>query len=156
MQVTLLTVSWRRVDWVGAILVTAGLTFIVFILSDGPTAPDGWKTGCRSPRVPVSRVALTSSPDIIALLIVGVLLLVLFVFWEHYLEKVHSSTRDECRRRWWTPPPLMPVSIWTRANGKLAVMLIIAFLEWCSFNSFTYWVQVRRPEPELLALCCRY
>ena len=94
-----------------------------------------------------------TSPDIIALLIVGVLLLVLFVFWERYLEKVHSSSRDECRRRWWTPPPLMPVSIWTRANGKLAVMLMIAFLEWCSFNSLTYWVQVRRLKPELRASC---
>ncbi|RPD55048.1 efflux transporter [Lentinus tigrinus ALCF2SS1-6] len=115
----------RRVDYVGALLVTAGLTFIIFILSDGPTAPDTWKTGY-----------------IIALLIVGVILLVLFVFWEHYLEKVHASNDDALRRRWWTPPPLMPVSIWTRANGKLAVMLMIAFLEWCSFNSFTYWVQL--------------
>ncbi|RPD69738.1 efflux transporter [Lentinus tigrinus ALCF2SS1-7] len=115
----------RRVDYVGALLVTAGLTFIIFILSDGPTAPDTWKTGY-----------------IIALLIVGVILLVLFVFWEHYLEKVHASTDDALRSRWWTPPPLMPVSIWTRANGKLAVMLMIAFLEWCSFNSFTYWVQL--------------
>ena len=116
-----------------------------------------------SPHTPFSATERTmtfdhaiSFPDIIALLIVGVLLLVLFVFWERYLEKVHSSSRDECRRRWWTPPPLMPVSIWTRANGKLAVMLMIAFLEWCSFNSFTYWVQVRRLEPELRASCCRY
>ena len=38
----------KRVDWLGAFLVTAGLTFIVFVLSDGPTAPDGWKTGCES------------------------------------------------------------------------------------------------------------
>ncbi len=37
----------------------------------------------------------------------------------------------------------MPVSIWTRSKGKLAVMLIVAFFEWCSFNSFTYWIQVR-------------
>ena len=44
--VLVLTLLCRRVDWLGALLVTAGLVFIVFILSDGPTAPDGWKTGC--------------------------------------------------------------------------------------------------------------
>jgi predicted MFS family arabinose efflux permease len=38
----------RRVDWLGAFLVTAGLVFIVFVLSDGETAPNGWKTGCKS------------------------------------------------------------------------------------------------------------
>ncbi len=32
----------RRVDWVGAALVTVGLIFIVFVLSDSPTASKGW------------------------------------------------------------------------------------------------------------------
>ncbi|TBU27562.1 efflux transporter [Dichomitus squalens] len=114
----------KRVDWLGAFLVTAGLVFIVFILSDGPIAPDGWKTGY-----------------IIALLIVGVLFLVLFVLWERHLERVHAQG-GEISQRWWTPPPLMPVSIWGRANGKLAVMLIIAFVEWCSFNTFVFWAQL--------------
>ncbi len=70
-------------------------------------------------------------------------LLVLFVFWEHFLEKLHTQ-HDVARERWWTPPPLMSVTIWTRAHGKLAVVLAIAFLEWCSFNSFAFWIQVRR------------
>ncbi|KAI0788395.1 hypothetical protein C8Q74DRAFT_1257729 [Fomes fomentarius] len=30
----------------------------------------------------------------------------------------------------------MDISIWTRSKGKLAVMLIVAFFEWCSFNSY--------------------
>ncbi|OJT07812.1 Drug resistance protein [Trametes pubescens] len=114
----------RRVDWLGAFLVTAGLTLIIFVLSDGSIAPNGWKTGY-----------------IIALLIVGVVLLVLFVFWEHFLEKLHTQ-HDAARERWWTPPPLMSVTIWTRAHGKLAVVLAIAFLEWCSFNSFAFWIQL--------------
>ena len=80
--------------------------------------------------------------DIIALLIVGVFLIVLFVLWEHYLERLHVQG-GPASQRWWTPPPLMPVSIWTRSNGKLAAMLIIAFVSWCSFNSFTFWLQVR-------------
>ncbi|KAI1786589.1 efflux transporter [Ganoderma leucocontextum] len=114
----------KRVDWLGAFLVTAGLTFIIFILSDGTVAPDGCKTGY-----------------IIALLIVGVLLLAVFVFWERHLEQIHDQG-GELSQRWWTPPPLMPVSIWGRANGKLAAMLAIAFVEWCSFNVFTFWVQL--------------
>ena len=70
-KVTLLTVSSRRVDWVGAILVTAGLTFIVFILSDGPSAPDGRKTGCRSLRVRISCVVLTPRQTIPVFLLIS-------------------------------------------------------------------------------------
>ncbi|CDO78203.1 hypothetical protein BN946_scf184701.g1 [Trametes cinnabarina] len=114
----------RRVDWLGAFLVTAGLTLIIFVLSDGSIAPDGWKTGY-----------------IIGLLIAGVVLLALFVLWEHYLEQLHAR-KDAPLDKWWTPPPLMSVTVWTRAQGKLAVVLAIAFLEWCSFNSFTFWVQL--------------
>lgn len=69
------------------------------------------------------------------------ILLTLFVFWEHFLEQLHAR-HDAATERWWTPPPIMSVTIWTRASGKLAVVLAIAFLEWCSFNSFTFWVQV--------------
>ncbi|PIL29314.1 MFS general substrate transporter [Ganoderma sinense ZZ0214-1] len=118
------TIPDKRVDWVGAILVTTGLVFVVFVLSDGSIAPDGWKTGY-----------------IIALLIVGVLFIALFVFWEWYLERVHARG-GEASQKWWTPPPLMPVSIWGRKNGKVAAVLVIAFVQWCSFSGFTFWVQL--------------
>ncbi|KAI8995706.1 efflux transporter [Trametes punicea] len=114
----------RRVDWLGAFLVTAGLTLIIFALSDGGIAPDGWKTGY-----------------IIALLIVGFFLVVIFVFWEHHLEQLHNR-HEASLEKWWTPSPLMSVTVWTRAQGKLAVVLAIAFLEWCSFQSFTFWIQL--------------
>ncbi|OSC97840.1 efflux transporter [Trametes coccinea BRFM310] len=114
----------RRVDWIGAFLVTAGLTFIIFVLSDGSVAPNGWKTGY-----------------IIALIILGVFLLALFVFWEHYLEQLRN--RDVAPpTKWWNPAPIMSVTVWTRANGKLAVVLGIAFVEWCSFQAFTFWIQL--------------
>ncbi|OJT07816.1 hypothetical protein TRAPUB_1299 [Trametes pubescens] len=112
----------RRVDWLGAFLGTSGLILIVFALSDGSVAPDGWKTGY-----------------VIAILIIGVLIFALFVVWERYLERVQNGSGTR-RRRWWTPPPLMNVSIWGRANGKLGVMLIIAFLQWCGFLSFSFWI----------------
>jgi formate/nitrite transporter FocA (FNT family) len=37
----------KRVDWIGATMITVGLVLIVFVLSDLPTAPDGWKTPCE-------------------------------------------------------------------------------------------------------------
>ena len=82
-----------------------------------------------------------ASLDIIALLVVGVFFLVLFIFWERHLERVHVKG-GEASQKWWTPPPLMPMSIWGRANGKVAAVLVIAFVEWCSFSGFTFWAQV--------------
>lgn len=56
----------KRVDWVGATLVTTGLVFVTFALSDAPAV--GW-----------------SSPLILSLLIIGVALIAAFLVWEHYL-----------------------------------------------------------------------
>lgn len=36
----------KRVDWLGAFLVTAGLVLIVFVLADGEVAPKQWATPC--------------------------------------------------------------------------------------------------------------
>lgn len=114
----------RRIDWPGAFLVTSGLVLICFVLSDSPTAPHGWKTNY-----------------IIALIIIGVLLLILFVLWQHYLERVHEHPEQAQSK--WTPPPLMEVSTWGRSHGRMAVILLIAFFEWCSFMSWIFWAQVR-------------
>jgi MFS family permease len=37
----------RRVDWIGAALITSGLVLFTFAIGDGETAPHGWKTGCE-------------------------------------------------------------------------------------------------------------
>ena len=36
----------KRIDWLGAFLVTAGLVLIVFVLSQGELAPKKWATPC--------------------------------------------------------------------------------------------------------------
>ncbi|KAJ6585583.1 major facilitator superfamily domain-containing protein [Mycena capillaripes] len=105
----------KRVDWIGAFLVTTGLVLLVFVLGQGSAATNGWKTGY-----------------IIALLIVGVLFLVMFLLWQYYLEK------NEATRR----PPLMKLSLWSRAKGKFAVMQAIAFFQWAGFLSWYFWAQV--------------
>ncbi|KAJ7621900.1 MFS general substrate transporter [Mycena polygramma] len=105
----------RRVDWLGAILVTVGLVLLVFVLGQGSLASNGWKTGY-----------------IIALLIVSILLLAVFLLWQHYLEKNEGTRR----------PPLMKLTLWSRAKGKFAVMQAIAFFQWAAFLSWYFWAQV--------------
>ncbi|KAG6866162.1 hypothetical protein C0991_008116 [Blastosporella zonata] len=129
----------RRVDWLGALLVTAGLVLIVFVLGQGEIAPQQWKT-----------------PYIIALLIVGVLLIVVFLFWQLHLERVQEQREEHFKLgddadaselsintlSWLSPPPLMKVSLWARAKGRFAVMMCIAFMTWCSFLSWNFWAQL--------------
>ncbi|THV00004.1 MFS general substrate transporter [Dendrothele bispora CBS 962.96] len=111
----------RRVDWIGAFLVTAGLVLIVFVLAQGEIAPRKWATSY-----------------IIALLVVGVLLLLSFVFWQYHLERIQNETPpSNCLP---SPPPLMCLSMWTRAQGRTAVVMIIALLNWAAFTGWLYWV----------------
>lgn len=37
----------KRVDWIGSLLITSGLVLIIFVLSDGGIAPQGWRTPCK-------------------------------------------------------------------------------------------------------------
>jgi hypothetical protein len=83
---------------------------------------------------------LTYCPDIIALLIVGLIFMGLFISWQYYLEKRLDDNTSVYSV--FKPPPLMRISLWTRANGRLAVIMIIGFTIWCGFVSWIYWVQV--------------
>ncbi|KAG2047019.1 MFS general substrate transporter [Suillus hirtellus] len=115
--------SAEAVDWIGVTLVTVGLVLILFVLGQGEVAPQGWKT-----------------PYIITLLIVGIIMVLLFLLWERHLEQ---SLDDPSRApSAWRPPPLMSLSLWTRAKGRMAVILVIAFLNWSGFMSWTFWVQL--------------
>lgn len=109
-----------RIDWVGAVLISAGLLLVVFVLSQGELAPEQWKTSY-----------------IVALLLLGVAFIVAFFLWQRYLGQncdMKSSTRY--------PPPLMRLSLWTRANGRVAATFIIVFLTWCALYSWLYWAQL--------------
>ena len=65
----------------------------------------------------------------------------LFLYWQHYLEKIHDN--PESPFSFFTPPPLLKPSIWTRANGRIAVMVMIGFTNWAAFVSWFFWAQVR-------------
>ncbi|KJA16450.1 hypothetical protein HYPSUDRAFT_147747 [Hypholoma sublateritium FD-334 SS-4] len=113
----------KRIDWIGAFLVTAGLVLVVFVLSQGELAPQKWGT-----------------PYIIVLLILGICLIGVFLYWQHYLETIQADVDSPYSI--WTPPPLMKFSIWTRANGRFGAMMAIAFTNWCAFLAWTFWVQL--------------
>ncbi|KAK0236923.1 efflux transporter [Armillaria nabsnona] len=113
----------KRVDWLGAFLVTAGLTLIIFVLSDGEVAPNKWATSY-----------------IIALLIVGVIVLGLFLLWQWYLERVQRNPNAPYSAL--TPPPIMKLSLWARGNGKFAAIMIIVMFTFCSFLGWNFWTQL--------------
>lgn len=114
----------RRVDWCGAALVTSGLVLLVFALGDGETAkPHQWRSGY-----------------IIALLILSFILLSAFVWWERVLEVERSGLKEG--EKGTRAPPLLKLSIFQRAHGKLAVMLCIAFFVWAGFSGWIFYAVV--------------
>ncbi|EEB93839.1 hypothetical protein MPER_07458, partial [Moniliophthora perniciosa FA553] len=116
----------RRIDWPGAAIVTVGLVLIVFVLGQGEVAPQQW-----------------ANPYIVGLLIAGVFLILLFVVWQHYLETVQDYGLRPRAGRWIpTLPPLMRLSLWSRADGKVAIVFCIALFNWCSFLAWSYWVMI--------------
>lgn len=116
----------RRVDWLGALLVTSGLVLITFSLGDGETAkPSQWSSGY-----------------IIALLILGVLLIGAFVAWEHYLGQDEEGRKDARKGR--RAQPLLHLGIFKRAHGRLAVMVTVAFFVWAGFSGWNFYAVVSR------------
>lgn len=113
----------RRIDWLGAFLITAGLVLIVFVLSDGEIAPNKWATSY-----------------IIALVVVGVLILGLFLIWQRYLERVQQDPNAPYSI--WTPPPMMKLSLWTKGNGKFAAIMLIVLFTFASFLAWNFWAQL--------------
>ncbi|TXT15777.1 hypothetical protein VHUM_00280 [Vanrija humicola] len=99
----------RRIDWIGAAVITVGLVLFQFSISDGESAPQGWKT-----------------PYIIVLLILSVFFIATFFFWENYVET--KTTR----------PPLMRLGLWTRSRGKLAATYAIGCITWIGFIPIFY------------------
>jgi hypothetical protein len=91
------------VDWPGGTVVTIALTLLMFALTEGNVV--GWET----PWVP-------------SLIVVAILLVALFAFWQWFLEK-------RTHRR-----PLMKITIWK--NYRFAAAMIIMLMFHASFNNY--------------------
>lgn len=94
----------KRIDYLGSFLSTAGLMLFVFALSEAEAAPEGWST-----------------PYIIAIIVVGVILIGLFITWEFYYSN-----------------PLMPMFIWKYPG--FAHVIVVVMLGWMDFQGvLTYY-----------------
>jgi MFS family permease len=100
------------VDWIGGALITIGLLALMFSLTEGNVV--GWST-----------------PWISVLIVVSLIIVGLFIFWQWYLEM--KTTRQ----------PLMKVSIWK--SKQFCAAMVIMFLFFSSFNNYlifaTYFFQ---------------
>ena len=111
------------IDLPGAFLVTVGLLCLMFALSEGNIV--GW-----------------SKPYIPVLIVLAVLLIIAFVFWQRYLERHENDTELNPRKRWFKQP-LMRTSIWQ--NPRFSAAQVIMLLFFAAFNNFlvyaTYFYQ---------------
>jgi hypothetical protein len=112
----------KRIDWVGAALITVGLVRVQFGISDAEGAPNGWKTWCKWDKISSAWSRLmVLLVDILFCLILGVILVAAFFFWE---KRVMTKT---------SRPPLMSLKLWTRSKGRLASVYFIGFTSWAGF-----------------------
>ncbi|KAF2168005.1 hypothetical protein M409DRAFT_53340 [Zasmidium cellare ATCC 36951] len=98
--------TWKRFDLVGTVLTVAGIGMFSAALSLGDTAPQGWTT-----------------PYVLALLIVGLLLIIGFICWE-------------CWCKW----PLMPMGIWK--DRDFTLVLSILSLGFVAFTPASFFVSL--------------
>ncbi|KAH8179893.1 major facilitator superfamily protein [Sarocladium implicatum] len=100
------------VDWIGAFLITAGLILLMFALTEGNVV--GWQT----PWVPV-------------LIVVSLLIVACFTFWQRYLE--HKTSRQ----------PMLKMSLFR--NLRFTTGLLIFMVFFAAYNNFmvfaTYYYQ---------------
>lgn len=110
--------SLRGFDWLGSVVAISGLTLIVFGLTDGPVA--SW------------------APYTYSLLIIGVLLLVIFVFIEKFLAE----------------NPIMPLEIWR--TKSFPILMVATVLGWSGYSAWQYhcslfWLRIKQASPLLTA-----
>ncbi|KAK6525591.1 hypothetical protein TWF281_010647 [Arthrobotrys megalospora] len=108
----------KQVDFVGALLVTAGFALFVFSLTSASKAASGW-----------------TSPEILSCLIIGLSLVFLFLGWQWYVGRQENKSGVQ---------PLMPLSIWTYPNlGLVMVIVTLGFINFTGVLMFwsTLWFQ---------------
>jgi len=94
-----------NVDWIGAFFFTSGLLLLLIALSEGVSI--GWDT-----------------PLVITVLIVSVLFLVIFIFWQHHLEQKAQPGQE----------PLMRISVFK--TGRFSGAMVIVSLFSAGFTNF--------------------
>ncbi|PSR74384.1 hypothetical protein PHLCEN_2v9892 [Hermanssonia centrifuga] len=107
-------------DWIGAILSTAGLGLLVCDLAESTTTPRGWAT-----------------PFVPSLFGISIILIMSFVAWEMRREAKGQSV-------------LLPMSMWTQPGTKMGPIILLVFFGWWGFNTLAYFVPLFYQEVLLL------
>nr|XP_018264134.1 uncharacterized protein I303_04014 [Kwoniella dejecticola CBS 10117]OBR86292.1 hypothetical protein I303_04014 [Kwoniella dejecticola CBS 10117] len=107
----------RRIDWIGAVLVTIGLSLLLFSITQAGLMEKGWTT-----------------PYIPPIFSASIILILIFGWWEYELENRPFRTNDI--------PPIVRLSIFTRHKGKISAILGIAFFDWMGVCGWVYLTSV--------------
>ena len=113
--------TFKMFDFLGAFLAIAGIALFTAALTLAGNASDGWKT-----------------PYVIALLVVGIVLLFAFVYWQSVFQY-----------------PLMPLSVWKDRNFTLLVTTLCLGFYGFSANGFwitLFWQRVQHASPLIVAV----
>lgn len=103
----------KRVDWFGGFLITAALCLFTFSITESGISKKGWRT-----------------PYIVALLVISIVLLFAFGFWERYIE-LHTSL-----------PPIVKMSMLSRNGFGLTKVCLTAFLPFIAIAGWIYLVSL--------------
>ncbi|KAI5475192.1 SPX and EXS domain containing protein [Pseudohyphozyma bogoriensis] len=116
----------NRVDWIGIVLSVLGFVMLIFSLSDAPSEPKGWAT-----------------PFIPPLLVLSILTLAAFFYWQIVLQRkgvAYLNEESHPPGSQAPPPPLLQPSIWTRPF--ISQILAITFCAWSGFNTSSYFANL--------------
>lgn len=108
--------TFKQFDFLGAFLAIAGIALFTASLTLAANAPEGWRT-----------------PYVIALLLVGLALILGFIYWQSIFEY-----------------PLMPLSVWKDRNFTLLVTTLCLGFYGFSANGFwitLFWQRVEHTSP---------
>ncbi|EMD34687.1 hypothetical protein CERSUDRAFT_116875 [Gelatoporia subvermispora B] len=111
----------KGLDWVGAVLSTAGFGLLTYDLAESTSTPHGWAT-----------------PFVPSLLGIAIMIIVSFVLWE---------IRCESRGR----PVLVPMSMWTQPGAKTGPIIACVVFAWWAFNTLAYYAPLFYQEVLLLS-----
>ncbi|OCH84235.1 major facilitator superfamily MFS-1 [Obba rivulosa] len=111
----------KGLDWIGALLSTAGFGLLTYDLAESTSTPHGWAT-----------------PFVPSLLGIAIMIILFFVLWE---------IRCEARGQ----PVLVPMSMWTQPGAKMGPVIACVVFAWWAFNTLAYYAPLYYQEVLLLS-----
>jgi len=119
------------IDWIGAGMITIGISLFAFSLTQSGVVVYGWKTPCTSIDTLSGPSTDLCSADIPAVFASSIAILIAFAFFQRHLEH-HPSSRISRQI-----PPIVKLSLFTRQRGRIAA---ITFSSFSVFTCVPGWI----------------